>query len=58
MLPNLNFPDRFTFGLVGQIDKEQLIKPSLSQQFRWQLGYIILIGNYFLGARRYWALRG
>ncbi len=45
MLRYLNFPVRFPFLLIGQVHKKQLIKTTLPQHFRGQLGYVIGCGN-------------
>ena len=45
MFPYLNFPDGFTFSLIGQVHKEQLIESSLAKHLRRQLGYVIGCGN-------------
>ena len=41
MFPYLNFPDGFTFSLIGQVHKKQLIPTTFSEHLGWQLGYVI-----------------
>ena len=45
MFANLNFPDGFTFSLIGQIHKKQFIEATLAEHLRRQLGYVIGCGD-------------
>ena len=35
MFAYLNFPDGFTFSLIGQVHEKEVIKTTPAQHFRW-----------------------